>query len=1072
MFTDQDQASRRAYPVGTSPAARGLAFCLLTAFLLVRSGAGSWADDPVKPAASAKPPYQRLLHGDDARKAAGLNKRTGELTEADQCTEAIRAAEELLALRRHAQGDEHYEVVNVRWSLEALRKVAALPVKQRAEWRQALRSGLEAQRLMDQGLYAQALPPLQKRLTLCRQVLGEDHPDTANSYSWVAYNLHAKGKHAEAEPLLRKALAILHKALGEGHPDTASSYDNLAVSLDAQGRHAEAEPLLRKALAIRQQALGEGHPDTAQSYNNVAMNFHAQGRHAEAEPLMRKALAIRQQALGEDHPDTARSYNNVAVSLDAQGRRAEAEPLLRKALAIRQQALGDDHPETANSYNNVASNLDAQGRHAEAQPLARKALVIFQQALGEGHPDTANSYQSVAVNLHAQGKHAQAQAVLEKAVRSFEAARLRVSRAGLDRAVAMADRVSPWAQFAASRARDRQALPAWQALESHLGRGVLEEVAARQLAPLEPAERQEQADLSRQLDQLAPQILALVSRPAPTSEERGQLTQLLEERARRESALADLSARVARREIAELAAVQARLPADSALVVWLDVHDWSGAVQEHWACIVRQEGPPRWERLPGSGTAGTWTKHDGCLPVQVGTALARRSTGEYAALAGKLYAQRLAPVAQHLAGVKHLVIVPAGPMAGVPVEALTDRFTVSYAPSATLFTRLRQERPARTGTPRLFAVGDPLFRPPGKETPRPTPPGHGLYVSAVLPGGNAAASGLRGGDVLLRYGKQALTPSDDFTPATDGGPIPVQVWRDGQTLERTVQPGKLGVMLSKRPAAEEVRSKQEVERALERSARGKDYDPLPGTRREVAALAALFPERDVLLGADASEPALERLAREGRLKQYRYLHFATHGEVDRVSMRKCALVLSQEGLPDPLQQVEQGQKVYDGKLDAGEILDTWKLDADLVTLSACQTGLGQEGEGEGLMGFAQVLLSRGARSLVLSLWKVDDTATALLMVRFYENLLGARRGKPGGSPPLPKAEALREAKAWLRNLSREEAERQGQALPRGKGQPELPLLPAPPEPAPAPKDDKPYAHPYYWAAFILVGDPE
>jgi CHAT domain-containing protein len=601
---------------------------------------------------------------------------------------------------------------------------------------------------------------------------------------------------------------------------------------------------------------------------------------------------------------------------------------------------------------------------------------------------------------------------------------------------------------------------------------VLEEVAARQLSPLEPAERQEQADLSRQLDQLAPQILALVSRPAPTSAERGRLTQLLEERARRESALADLSARVVRREIAELPAVQARLPAEAALVAWLDVSDNSGAVQEHWACVVRREGLPRWERLPGSGTAGAWTKEDDRLPRHVRAALARGSTGEHAALAGKLYAQRLAPVAQHLAGVKHLIVVPVGPMVGVPVEALTDRYTVSYAPSATLFTRLRHERPARASTPRLLAVGDPLFRPPAKETPRPTPPEHGLYVSAVVPGGNAAASGLRGGDVLLRYGKQTLTTPDDFKPASDGSPIPVQVWRDGQTLERTVQPGKLGVLLSKRPAAEEVRSRYEVERALERSARGKDYDPLPGTRREVAALAALFRERDVLLGADASELALERLAREGQLKQYRYLHFATHGEVDPVSMRKCALVLTQEGLPDPLKQAEQGKKVYDGKLDAGEILDTWKLDADLVTLSACQTGLGQKGAGEGLMGFSQVLLSRGARSLVLSLWKVDDTATALLMVRFYENLLGARGGKPGGSPPLPKAEALREAKAWLRNLSREEARRQGQALPRGKGQKELPLRPAAPEPTPAPKDNKPYAHPYYWAAFILVGDPE
>ena len=68
------------------------------------------------------------------------------------------------------------------------------------------------------------------------------------------------------------------------------------------------------------------------------------------------------------------------------------------------------------------------------------------------------------------------------------------------------------------------------------------------------------------------------------------------------------------------------------------------------------------------------------------------------------------------------------------------------------------------------------------------------------------------------------------------------------------------------------------------------------------------------------------------------------------------------------------------------------LKATLVVLSACETGLGQDTGGDGLMGFSQALLLKGARSLLLSLWPVDDTATALLMVRFYENWLGSRRG--------------------------------------------------------------------------------
>jgi CHAT domain-containing protein len=106
----------------------------------------------------------------------------------------------------------------------------------------------------------------------------------------------------------------------------------------------------------------------------------------------------------------------------------------------------------------------------------------------------------------------------------------------------------------------------------------------------------------------------------------------------------------------------------------------------------------------------------------------------------------------------------------------------------------------------------------------------------------------------------------------------------------------------------------------------------------------------------------------------------------------------------------------------------------------------------------------------LSLWKVDDTATALLMERFYQNLLGRRAGLKG---PLPKAAALAEAKAWLRDLKGEEvlaqAGRLTESVPRGK-RPARPRLPAPPAGSGA-KGDPPYAHPYYWSAFVLVGDP-
>jgi CHAT domain-containing protein len=145
----------------------------------------------------------------------------------------------------------------------------------------------------------------------------------------------------------------------------------------------------------------------------------------------------------------------------------------------------------------------------------------------------------------------------------------------------------------------------------------------------------------------------------------------------------------------------------------------------------------------------------------------------------------------------------------------------------------------------------------------------------------------------------------------------------------------------------------------------------------------------------------------------------------------------------------------------------------LVTLSACETALGRDAGGEGFVGFTEALLMSGARSVCLSLWKVDDTATALLMQRFCANLLGRRAGLTGA---IPKAEALREARTWLRGLRRSEVQaltaEQSGGIERGKGTKAresgeiAAAIPA------GGGNDRPYVSPHFWAAFVLTGDPD
>jgi hypothetical protein len=419
-------------------------------------------------------------------------------------------------------------------------------------------------------------------------------------------------------------------------------------------------------------------------------------------------------------------------------------------------------------------------------------------------------------------------------------------------------------------------------------------------------------------------------------------------------------------------------------------------------------------------------------------------------------------------------------MVGIPLEALLarkDTRTVCYAPSATVFTYLRkQPRPDRHAG--LLTLGDPVFeRPNSSSLPRPLP-GHGLLVNLVLRGSNSANHGVKPGDVLLAYNGMALKNTDDLQVVAEGDrPITVQVWRDGRTFRRGLAPGKLGVVLDPRPAPLAIAEQHKLQQVLMAARSGdEDLTPLPGTRHEVEALSKLFQSDDrltrTLLGVDASESELDRIAGSGELARYGFIHLATHGVIDEAVPTRSAVILTQTGLPDPLEQALNHRPVFDGRLSVREIQRGWELKAELVTLSACETALGREAGGEGFVGFTQALLLSGARSVCLSLWKVDDTATALLMHRFYANLLGRR---PGLNAPLHKAQALQEAKNWLRGLRRPEAQTMTAALAggveRGKGaQARQPALSAM---VPAGTDnDRPYAAPHYWAAFVLAGDPD
>ena len=183
---------------------------------------------------------------------------------------------------------------------------------------------------------------------------------------------------------------------------------------------------------------------------------------------------------------------------------------------------------------------------------------------------------------------------------------------------------------------------------------------------------------------------------------------------------------------------------------------------------------------------------------------------------------------------------------------------------------------------------------------------------------------------------------------------------------------------------------------------------LPATAFEARKLNDLFVNKGIKSNSYTYSDASEVNIKSDAISNSQYLHFATHGIVDELKPELSQIYLS-------------SQSTEDGNLYAGEIYNL-KLNADLVTLSACQTGLGKIYKGEGIVGLSRALLYAGANNMLVSLWSVADQSTAELMVGFYEKALDSYSYSAG-----------------LQLAKKEMIER------------------------------KTYAAPYYWAPFILIG---
>lgn len=1007
-----------------------------------------------------------------------------------------------------------YELLDAKRLIGELEFASSLPESQRLALADADRLTHVIGDYESAGRYPEAEDAARREVGVRRRLLGAGHPSMSSALGGLAWLRWIQGDSQEAESLFTAVLALDRSHLGETHPNIALGLQNLAVQRQEQGDLRGADSLYREALRTYQAIFGDRHPDVARVLANLGVLLDDAGRSAEAEPLLRAALSIWMAEYGHDSEDVGNSLSNLAILLLGRGDRAAAEAYLREALDIYRQTLGEDHPAYALCLANLSHVLQDGGELEEAEALCRRAMALNRRLLGEEHPQAAIDLNNLATFLYRRGQRAEAERLLREAIALevgrrdssnwrlanslynlgnllWADARLTEAETCLRRAVMAApshlgggggrpnfvvlahlggllrDNGDTWgaeralleacrlydmtranipqdlnrSRFGRSPYEDLAAIqlalgsegPAWASLERARGRTLWEimEVAAKR--DLSPAKETAKDSLQMLVSDLEHGLAVLRERARTDSSY--EVQDLVEDKQRAlleaENAWAALRQGPGSEHPTAgipdlLSRVQAALSDDQALIGWLGVLWPTGGEPELdvWGYAIRRGAPVAWRHLVrpervarGSGIAadgdGDSGRHAvsalGMVPgqsyrspvVAYRAALSTPATASEATLplesilsptGAALFSERIAPLLPHLEGVRHLIVIPSGEMLGIPIEALPlpdgrwlgEQYTVSYAPSATIHTWLREraaERAAWSEASPALLLGDPPFNEDQRREMEAT----------------AESPALASAEQASSYWALAEIPEPP----------------DSLLLRSAVA------------------GNQEALARIER---------LPGTRFEVESLKDLWPGSLTLLGTEASEQRLVELARADELRQFRVLHLATHALVDPERPEQSCLLLSRVDLPDALEAAEKGERIYDGLLTVKEILQEWKLDADLVTLSGCETALGQEIAGEGYVGFAHAFLQAGARSLLVSLWRVEDEATALLMRRFYGNLFGSEEGASPGEP-MSKRLALQEAKAWLRGYE-------------------------------DPPGHHPFTHPFYWAAFVLVGEGE
>jgi CHAT domain-containing protein/tetratricopeptide (TPR) repeat protein len=784
--------------------------------------------------------------------------------------------------------------------------------------------------------------------------------DTLNNLGSVAAN---RGDLARAEQLYQQALAIFDK-LAPNSLDVARTRNNLGIVASNRGDLARAEQLFQQALAIREK-LAPNSLQVADTLNNLGLVAWERSDLARAEQLFQQALAIREK-LAPNSLKVALTLHNLGnVAFDC-GDLARAEQLFQQALAIREK-LAPNSLDVALALNNLGVVARNRGDLARAEQLYQQALAIYEK-LAPNSLDVALALNNLGVVAANRGDLARAEQYYQQAL----AIREKLAPNSLD--------VAGTLQNLANLARQQKNYPQAQ---QYLAR-VLEIYETQRAAIPDPETKTAFGEQYFNAYTLQAQLA-------------------LDQQQPHQAALALERSRA--RTLAELMFTRALPVPTNAPQALKDLIAQQEQLQRDFLLLARQQRQ---------------TDPDDTNALQRLQAQARQLADRQRQLDQQLrqqfpqYADLLNPQPPDLKQLQ--AALDANTV--LLYHAFADKELLIVAVSRQAVRGYRVKVDPRTLENDLAAFRKLVAKPPLERTAserRKLPAlGQRLYATLIKP----AEPSLKNATTVLLCPEGALNqlPWGALIVAVDKQGRPTY-WVErvalGITLSagvylqaRAVRPAPRGVAIAavsqyrQRQVAQAPKTAQLVRRS------GRALGDLPAVKQEVAQVRRLLGKQGVaaVLEAAATPERARQIAQNARV-----VHFACHARADNVDPLGSGLLLAPAGSDE-------------GLLTAADVVSKWRLRADVVMLSACETAVGQVRRYEGMYGLARAFLFAGSRSVGASLWRVDDVSTARLMGAFY-------RGYALG---VPKAEALRRAQvALLRS-----------------------------------KDD---SDPYYWSCFVLMG---